>query len=88
MHRLAGRGSIFVCISLIPTENEARLPSVCILILRFECLLGQFHLLFKGKIEKLQRQTKDVGMLKGQRRVDQVCEACCGKDIVELVAES
>jgi len=87
MHHLAGRESIFVWVSLIPNK-EATLPSVCILILRFERLLCQLHLLLEWKIEKLQSQTKYIGMFECQWRVDQVCKARCGKDVVQLGAES
>lgn len=88
MHRWAGRESTFDLVSFFPTDEEARLPSIRILILRLEGLLRQLHLLFKREIEKLQRQTKNFGMLEGQWRVDQVCKACCSKYIVELGAES
>lgn len=70
MRLLAGRGSTLVLISFIPTRQAAILPSVRIFILRLEGLLGQSHLLIEGKIEKLQCQTKDIGMFEGQWRID------------------
>lgn len=56
------------------------------MIVRLKRPLGQLHLLVEGQVEKLHRQTKHVGMLECQRRVDEVSEPRRGKDIIKLFA--
>jgi hypothetical protein len=62
-------------------------PSICVGIFFSKRLLCQAHLFFLRKIEKLQCQTKHIGVSESQRRVDEVCKPRRGKDIVKLGAQ-